>query len=244
MLLSGKTALVTGAANRIGAEIVRTLHDNGANLIIHYRNSKSQADSLCRSLNQLRAESAKVCQADLNSQADLDRLVTESIQAFQNLHLLINNASAFYATPIGSINEDQWLDLSTSNFKAPLFLIQALSPELSKTGGSIINMLDIYAASPLVEHSLYCASKAANQSLVQSLALELAPEIRINGIAPGAILWPEQSDTAREQEILKQIPLKRIGNPQAIAKTVLFLIENDYITGEIINVDGGRRLSR
>jgi pteridine reductase len=244
MLLSGKTALVTGAANRIGAEIVRTLHDNGANLIIHYRHSKSEADSLCNSLNQLRPESAKVCQANLNSPTDLNRLVSESTKAFQNLHLLINNASAFYATPIGSITEDHWLDLSASNFKAPLFLIQALSPELAKTSGSIINMLDIYATNPLAEHSLYCASKAANQSLVQSLALELAPEVRINGIAPGAILWPEQSDSVREQEVLSQIPLKRIGNPQAIAKTVLFLIENDYITGEIINVDGGRRLSR
>ncbi|MFT5506546.1 MAG: pteridine reductase, partial [Gammaproteobacteria bacterium] len=213
MLLSGKTALVTGAANRIGAEIVRTLHDNGANLIIHYRHSKSEADSLCNSLNLLRPESAKVCQADLNSQTDRDRLVSESKAAFQNLHLLINNASAFYATPIGSINEDNWQDLSASNFKAPLFLIQALAPELTKTGGSIINMLDIYAANPLVGHSLYCASKAANQSLVQSLALELAPEVRINGIAPGAILWPEQSDSARAQEILNQIPLKRIGNP-------------------------------
>ena len=245
MLLAGKSALVTGAANRIGAKTSRTLHENGANLIIHYRNSDAAAKALAKDLNSQRADSAITLQADLGNIKRLSAMAQEATNAFGRLDILINNASSFYPTAIGEIEQSHWDDLINSNFKAPLFLSQACHRQLRENKGVIINMLDIYASIPLLNHSLYCAAKAANQMLVKSLALELAPEVRVNGIAPGAILWPQQNDAAgleAQQKILAKIPLQRTGDPESIAKTVIFLITNDYVTGEVIRVDGGRLL--
>ncbi len=242
MLLEGKTALITGAANRLGAQIARTLHQNGANLIIHYRESAANARALEQQLNDLRAESASCLQADLNDLDAINNLAHDAAQLYHGLDFLINNASSFYPTPIGKITEQDWDDLAGSNFKAPLFLSQACYPYLRETCGVIINMLDIYASSPLKNHSLYCSAKAANQMLVKSMALEMAPEVRVNGIAPGAILWPDKSNTAQpeyQKKLLKKIPLQRTGSPESIAQTVMFLLGNDYVTGEVIKVDGG-----
>ena len=244
-MLAGKSALITGAANRIGAQIARTLHENGANLIIHYRNSVDAAEVLAAELNASRANTAITLQADLSDIELLPELARTATEAFGGLDILINNASSFYPTPIGEINLKHWQDLMNSNCQAPLFLSQACYPDLKLNNGVIINMLDIYASLPLKNHSLYCCAKAANQMLVKSLALELAPEVRVNGIAPGAILWPQQSDAAEaeaQQAILEQIPLQRTGDLQSIAKAVMFLIDNDYVTGEVIRVDGGRLL--
>jgi len=245
MLLEGKTALITGAANRLGAQIARTLHQNGANLIIHYRESADNAESLKQQLNKLRAESASCLQADLNDLDAINSLANGAAELYHRLDILINNASSFYPTVIGEISAKDWDDLTGSNFKAPLFLSQACYPYLRESSGAVINMLDIYASSPLKNHSLYCSAKAANQMLVKSLALEMAPEVRVNGIAPGAILWPENSDAVKpeyQKAILDKIPLQRIGDPGSIAQTVLFLLSNDYVTGEIIRIDGGRSL--
>jgi len=245
MLLTSKSALITGAANRLGAQIARTLHQNGANLIIHYRGSATAAQSLVNDLNQLRDDSAICLPADLGIDTEIETLARQSIAAFDGLDILVNNASSFYPTKIGKIDQQAWDDLVSSNFKAPLFLAQACYPALKRKSGCIINMIDIYATRPLNQHSVYCAAKAANQMLVKSLALELAPEVRVNGIAPGAILWPQDDadyDHERQQALIKKIPLKRRGTPQAIADTLLLLAGNDYITGEIIRVDGGRLL--
>jgi pteridine reductase len=245
MLLAGKSALVTGAANRIGAQIARTLHQNGANLIIHYRDSLAGAQALEQELNAERTDSAICYQADLSDIDAIESLAQKAVQAFDRLDILVNNASSFYPTRLGEISERDWQDLIGSNFKAPLFLSQACYPSLRETDGAIVNMLDIYASSPLKNHSLYCCAKAANQMLVKSLALEMAPQVRVNGIAPGAILWPESSDASdpeKQQELLRKIPLQRTGSPDDISQTVLFLLCHDYITGEVIRVDGGRLL--
>ncbi len=243
MLLSDKTALVTGAADRLGAQIARTLHQNGANLIIHYRSSESAARALVTELNLQRENSACALGADLLSQQELAQLATEASSQFPGLDLLVNNASSFYPTRFGEIEASQWDDLVGSNYRAPLFLSQACYPALRQARGCIINLVDIYATMPLDRHSVYCSAKAANQMLVRSLALELAPEVRVNGIAPGAILWPDSGDSDDyQQSVLEQVPLQRCGTPQVIADTALFLATNDYITGEIIRVDGGRML--
>jgi len=243
MLLSDKTALVTGAANRLGAQIARTLHQNGANLIIHYRSSESAALQLAADLNGQRENSVRALGADLGSQQELEQLAAVASAEFSGLDLLVNNASSFYPTPFGQIEASHWDDLVASNYRAPLFLSQACYPALRRSRGSIINLLDIYATMPLNQHSVYCSAKAANQMLVRSLALELAPEVRVNGIAPGAILWPDSGDSDDyQQSILEQVPLQRCGTPRNIADTALFLATNDYITGEVIRVDGGRQL--
>ena len=246
MLLTAKSALVTGAANRLGAQIARTLHQNGANLIIHYRASSTAAQSLVAELNQLRKNSAIALSAELSSIAELEELAAQAGSAFDGLDILVNNASSFYPTKFGEIDQQAWDDLIASNYKAPLFLSQACYPALQHSSGCIINMVDIYAALPLNQHSVYCSAKAANQMLVKSLARELAPEVRVNGIAPGAILWPGGDNAvseAQQQALIEQVPLKRCGTPQAIADTALFLATSDYITGEIIHVDGGRLLT-
>ena len=246
MLLAGKTALVTGAANRIGAQIARTLHQNGANLIIHYRKSREAAESLEQQLNSLRPKSALAQQADLSKLDGITALAVGAIGAFDSLDILINNASSFYATPIGEIGERDWEDIIGSNLKAPLFLSQACAPALSESKGVIVNMLDIYASLPLNKHSLYCSAKAASQMLVKSLALELAPRVRVNGIAPGAILWPESGNASQlpqQQTILREIPLRTAGEVESITQTVMFLVTNTYTTGEVIRVDGGRLLA-
>ena len=243
MILTAKSALVTGAAHRLGAQIARTLHQNGANLIIHYRNSKPAAEDLVAELNQQRSGSAAALAADLADLDQLENLARDACARYDGLDLLVNNASVFYPTPIGEIDQQAWDDLVSSNFRAPLFLAQACYPALRKSRGCIINLTDIYAERPLPGHSVYCSAKAANQMLVKSLALELAPEIRVNGIAPGAILWPDDSAEDHKAAVMRKIPLARCGNPEEIANTVVFLASNQYITGEIIRVDGGRQLN-
>ena len=208
MLLTAKTALVTGAANRLGAQIARTLHQNGANLIIHYRASSTAAQSLVAELNQLRKNSAIALSAELSSVAELEELAAQACSAFDGLAILVNNASSFYPTKFGEIDQQAWDDLIASNYKAPLFLSQACYPALRHSSGCIINMVDIYASLPLNQHSVYCSAKAANQMLVKSLARELAPEVRVNGIAPGAILWPggdEAVSAQQQQAIIEQV---------------------------------------
>lgn len=244
MSLPNKTALVTGAATRLGAQIARTLHQNGANLIIHHRGSAEAAQQLVEELNRARGGSAIALFADLADPAQLDTLAQTACGAFGGLDLLVNNASSFYPTPFGEITSAQWDDLVGSNYRAPLFLSQACYPSLRERGGSIINMVDIYASRPLEQHAVYASAKAANRMLVELLALELAPEVRVNGIAPGAILWPGEAvaDEYR-QTILERVPLQRTGEAQDIADTALFLATSNYITGEIIRVDGGRMLT-
>jgi pteridine reductase len=181
--------------------------------------------------------------AELGSGAEIDALAAAACEAFGGLDILVNNASSFYPTRFGKIDERAWDDLVASNFKAPLFLSQACYPALRSASGCIVNLLDIYAIRPLNRHSVYCSAKAANQMLVKSLALELAPEVRVNGIAPGAILWPTSGLEAEAREaLLEAVPLKRLGGAQSIADTVLFLVNNDYVTGEIVRVDGGSLL--
>ncbi len=244
MLLSDKTALVTGAANRLGAQIARTLHQNGANLIIHYRSSANAAQALADELNRERSASTLTLAADLADDDELAELAASACGAFDGLDLLVNNASSFYPTPFGKIDRGAFDDLVASNFRAPLLLAQACHPALQQSRGSIVNLVDIYASKPLNHHSVYCAAKAANQMLVKSLALELAPEVRVNGVAPGAILWPETDvDEAYRQSILERVPLARAGKAEDIAGAVLFLATSDYISGEIIRVDGGRQLT-
>lgn len=239
-------ALITGAARRIGAEIAQQLHRAGYNIVLHYRNSASEADRLAKSLNQLRADSARIIAADLNDINALQALADHALNAWGRLDALINNASAFYPTPIGTVTEREWDDLFNSNLKAPFFLAQALANELKKNHGCIINIADIHAQRPLKDHPVYCAAKAGNIMLTQSLARELAPQVRVNGIAPGAILWPEQQSDLTEkakQEILEKIPLQKRGSAQDIARSVLFLVaEAPYITGQILAVDGGRSI--
>ena len=242
--LAHKTALITGAAQRLGAQSARTLHQNGANIIIHYGQSQSKAEQLAAELNELRENSAITLQADLNDLTAIETLAQNASTHFGTLDILINNASSFYPTEFGNITASQWNDLMGSNVQAPLFLSQACYPALRQSNGCIINMIDIHARSPLKNHTAYSCAKAAAAMLTRSLALELAPEVRVNGVAPGAILWPQDQDmeSSDQQKILDQIPLQRTGQPEDIAETILFLITNHYINGQIINVDGGRQL--
>jgi pteridine reductase len=239
-------ALITGAARRIGAEIAQQLHKADYNIVLHYRNSASEADRLAKSLNQLRADSARIIEADLNDVNALQQLAEHALEAWGRVDVLINNASAFYPTPIGSVTEREWDDLFSSNLKAPFFLAQALASELKNNHGCIINIADIHAQRPLKNHPVYCAAKAGNVMFTQSLARELAPQVRVNGIAPGAILWPEQQGDLSEkakQDILEKIPLQKRGSAQDIARAVLFLVTDaPYITGQILAVDGGRSI--
>lgn len=242
-LTTSPVALITGSAKRLGRAMIERLHRLGYHVIIHYHNSEHEAQSFAESLNQQRPDSAWLVQGDLTDNNSLLRIASEAEQAFGRLDVLINNASAFYPTRIGSASFDDWDQLMGSNAKAPFFLSQALAPVLSKQNGCIINMVDIHAERPLLEHPIYCMAKAALLMLTKSLARELAPTIRVNGIAPGAILWPS-NDIAEtdKQMILQQIPLETLGTPDDIADTALFLIESGYVNGQIIAVDGGRSL--
>ncbi len=240
--LNDKVVLVTGAARRIGAAIVTRLHENGARVAIHYRRSAADADQLAASLNALRSDSAMSVQADLLDTQSLPGLIEAIADWGGRLDALVNNASSFYPTPIGSISEENWDDLIGSNLKAPLFLSQAATPELRKSAGCIVNIVDIHAVRPLKNHPVYGPAKAGLAMLTRSLAKDLAPDIRVNGVSPGAILWPENGMTdSVQQAILQQVPLQRAGEPSDIATCVLFLIRDaSYITGQIIAVDGGR----
>jgi len=240
--LNGKWALITGAGKRLGECTARTLHQHGANIAIHYRGSKKPAQELADSLNGLREGSAFTVQADLLDNDALNSLVDQVVAHTGQLDILVNNASSFYPTPLGTVTEDQWTDLIGSNLKAPLFLSQAALPYLRKDNGVIINIVDIHSQRPLKEHTVYGPAKAALAMLTKTLAKDLAPEVRVNGVSPGAILWPDEGMPEKvAQSIINQVPMKRVGDPTDIARTVLFLIKDaPYITGQIIAVDGGR----
>lgn len=242
--LNDKVILVTGAARRIGAAIVTCLHENGARVAIHYRGSGAEADDLATRLNSDRAESAAAFQADLLDIPALSELISSVVDWGGRLDGLVNNASSFYPTPIGNISEELWNELIGSNLKAPLFLSQAAVPHLASSQGAIVNIVDIHAKRPLRDHIVYGPAKAGLAMLTRSLAKDLAPNIRVNGVSPGAILWPENDmSDAVQRDIVDQIPLQRAGDPEDIAATVLFLMRDAaYVTGQIISVDGGRSI--
>jgi len=242
--LAGRTALVTGGARRLGAAIVEALHDAGARVVIHYRASGGEAEALAARLEAARPGSAVCVQGDLVDTLGLPGLAERAAAAFGGLDLLVNNASSFYPTPFGRITERHWDELMGSNLKAPLFLSQAAAPWLRKQHGAIINMVDVHARRPLAGHAVYCAAKAGLEMLTYSMARELAPEIRVNGIAPGAILWPETGiDEAEKAATLAGIPLGRTGAPADIAACALYLAApGSYLNGQVIAVDGGRHL--
>ena len=240
--LQDKVALITGGSRRIGASTVRRLHQCGMKLVIHYRRSADQAEALRAELCDQRPDSVLLVRGDLTEIAKVKNLVRQCVAELGRLDALINNASAFFPTPIRSANEDQWQTIMDTNFKAPFFLSQAAAPYLKKTRGAIINITDIYADRPLAEHAIYCASKAGLWSLTKSLAAELGPEIRVNAVAPGAILWPENdTDELSHQRLVSRTPLKSAGDADDIATAVKFLLADaGFITGQVISVDGGR----
>lgn len=241
----GRVALVTGAAQRLGAATVRLLHARGWRVLVHCRQSRSAADALAGELNALRADSCRVLFADLARDDDIARLAREARAAWGRVDALVNNASSFYPTPVGEATPAQWDDLFASNARAPFFLTQALLPALREARGAVVNLLDIHAERALKGHTLYCMAKAAHRMMTEALAKELAPEVRVNGIAPGAILWPAQGepDAAAQTSMLAGIPMQRLGTPEDIARSITFLLEDaPYITGQVLAVDGGRSL--
>jgi pteridine reductase len=242
--LDDKVALVTGAARRIGAAIAVTLHAAGARVVVHYRESQTEADELVASLNAIRADSATALRADLATDNGPEELVRSVVGWFGRLDILVNNASSFYPTPLGDIGADDWADLVGSNMRAPLFLTQAAAPCLRTTRGNVINIVDIHARRPLRDHHVYGAAKAGLAMLTRSLAKDLAPQVRVNGIAPGAIAWPEDGmSESTKKSIVSQIPLGRTGEPADIANAVLFVVRDaTYVTGQIIPIDGGRSI--
>jgi pteridine reductase len=242
--LDGKVVLVTGAARRIGAAIVTRLHAEGARVAIHFRSSAKEADLLANHLNDVRPDSAATFRANLLKVEGFPDLIRSIATWGGGLDALVNNASTFYSTPIGEINEHHWNDLVGSNFKAPLFLSQAAAPHLRAAGGSIVNIVDIHAQRPLRDHPVYGPAKAALAMLTRALAKDLAPQIRVNGISPGAILWPEVGMTdAAQESILRQVPLGCAGEPADVADCALYLLRDArYVTGQIIAVDGGRSI--
>ena len=239
-----KWALVTGGSKRIGATIVETLHNNGFNVAIHYNSSSDTADQLCAELNAKRQDSSIAIGADLIDQDSLDNLIPLLIETTQRLDVLVNNASTFYPTPIEKITLEDWENLFGTNLKAPLFLAKYAAKHLKQSEGIIINIIDIHAKKPLKEHPIYGSAKSGLAMLTRSLASDLAPDVRVNGISPGLILWPENNPSEQvKNNIVQQIPLKKIGASEDIANCVMFLIEDaPYITGEIIAVDGGRSM--
>lgn len=244
--------LVTGSAKRIGAAIIKAAHHQGYRVIIHCHSSEQEADDLAATLNDIRTDSAAVVVADLSIIEETDSLtafVEEIIHAFGQIDVLVHNASRFYPSPLGDISHTQWHELFLTNAKAPLWLSQALYPYLKRQKGCIVSLLDIHAHDkPFVNYTVYNMAKAAHRMMVQSLALEMAPDIRVNGVAPGVNILPEtDSDQAldheQQQSIMRSIPLQRIGRPDEIAHSVLYLVEAHYVTGEIITIDGGRSLT-
>ncbi len=244
--LAGRVALITGAAQRIGAAIARALHRKGMDLGLHYRHSAAPAQALQAELEGTRPGSVLLLQADLLEPSAPARLVATVAERFGRLDLLVNNASSFYPTPVGGATEAQWDDLMGTNLKAPFFLAQAAEPLLRASRGTIVNLVDIHAERPLKNHPIYSMAKAGNAMLVKALARELGPEVRVNGIAPGAILWPDTGlGEAEKAKILARTALDRLGSPEDIVRTLLFLVRDaDYLTGQIIAVDGGRTLQQ
>ena len=242
--MHGKTALITGGAKRVGAASARLLHAAGANLMIHYRNSATEARALQNQLNAIRPDSVALIQADLLDIGGLPSLINKTVATFGGLDVLLNNASSFYPTPIGTIGEAHWIDLMGSNLKAPLFLSQAAAPELKKRRGCIINITDIHAERPMKSYVVYSIAKAGLVGLTKSLARELAPEVRVNAVAPGPIMWPEDDanfDEVSRQRIISHTMLKRAGDPADIALAVrFFAMDTNFVTGQVLAVDGGR----
>jgi pteridine reductase len=245
LMSESRVALITGAAHRLGAEIAHHLHQAGLRVLIHYRNSNAPADALAAELNALRPDSARTLAADLLDLAAVEQLAQAAQTTWGRVDVLINNASTYYPTPIGSITSTHWDDLIGSNLRAPLFLSQALAPSLKERGGSIVNMVDIHAEKPLPEHPVYSVAKAGLAMLTRALATELSPEVRVNAVAPGIILWPERELSNTEKSaMLERVALGRKGEPSDIAETVRFLaLDAIYVTGQIIAVDGGRSLT-
>lgn len=243
-----KVVLVTGAARRIGAEIAKYFHQNNYNIIIHYNTSKKDAELLCENFNNIRENSAKLVQCNLASLVEpnfSDKIIENIINQYNQIDVLVNNASSFFPTDLGDVNLDAWRDLMISNAGGPFFLAQALSKYLTESKGCIINISDIHAKRPLKNYSVYSIAKAANDMVTKSLARELAPNVRVNAVAPGAIMWPEESNELSEdkkKKITDRILLKKHGSPIDIAQSVYFLANSPYITGQILAVDGGRSI--
>ena len=244
--LENKVVVITGGARRVGAAIVRRMHAAGANLVVHYRSSTDEARALKDELAAQRPGSLVLVQGDLLKPANLSGLIKEAVKAYGRLDALVNNASSFYPTALGDITEKAWDDLVGTNLKAPLFLSQAAARELKKSHGAIVNIIDIHAEFPMKNYVIYNVAKAGLVALTRSLARELGPEVRVNGVAPGTILWPDDEawkDEVSRQRIMNQTALKRIGEPDDIAKAVEFLLTaSPYVTGQVIAVDGGRSL--
>jgi pteridine reductase len=239
-------ALITGAAKRIGAEIAKSLHKNGMNVVLHYNSSREAAEKLCASLNKNRKNSATLIRADLQNVPSLETLIEQSVATWGRLDVLVNNASRFYKTSIGKISEYSWDDLMNTNVKGPLFLSQAAAPHLKRTQGCIVNIGDIHAERPMRDYAVYCISKAGLIMLTKQLAKELGPEIRVNAVSPGPVLWPEGENAlseASKKNIIERTALQRHGEPDFVAKAVLYLVKDaEYVTGSIIAIDGGRLL--
>jgi pteridine reductase len=242
--LAGRCVLVTGGARRVGAAIVRAMHDAGANVAIHFHQSGDDARALASELEAARARSTIAIAADIRELGSLAGLVDAVVQRFERLDVLVNNASSFYPTPVGTISLSQWDDLIDTNLRAPVFLSQAAAAELRKAQGCIINLADIHGQRPLKQHTVYSTAKAGLIMLTRSLAKEMGPEIRVNAIAPGPVLWPDDDLSAElKNEIVAKTALKRTGSPQDIARTALFLTAYaPYVTGQVIAVDGGRSI--
>jgi len=240
-------ALVPGAAHRLGAKTAQTLHARGWNLIIHYRSQHLKAEALAGDLNQTRPGSAVTLQADLSNLAEVQQLAEQSVALWGRLDGLVNNASVFYPNPTEQATAQDWDSILNTNLRAPFFLLQACLPALRDSAGGVVNLIDIYSERPLPEHPLYCASKAGLSALTRSWAKDLAPSVRVNGVSPGAILWPEgeaELDRSHQQAILEKTPLARTGTPEDIAGAIAFLLcDAPFITGQILPVDGGRSLN-
>ena len=240
--MKDKFVLITGGAKRIGATTARYLHEKGFNIILHYNNSETEAKTIEEELNKIRKNSCSVIKANFNSDTSTDELVAKVNEITNTLDVLVNNASSFYPTPLDKASLIEWRDLTDTNTTTPLFLTQALLHHLKKAKGCVINISDSLVKNGIKDYSLYSAAKSALEGITKSLAKELAPEVRVNGIAPGAILWPDDKDLSDQEKesILKKVAIGRIGRPEDIASSIFFLTQSKYITGQIINVDGGR----
>jgi len=238
-------ALITGGAKRVGAQIARTLHAAGYDLALHCRRSVAEAAELAAELEALRPGSTLILQAELAELDALHALVDTTLARYGRLDALVNNASAFYPTPVGSATAAQWNELFASNAQAPFFLAQAAVPALRESRGAIVNLVDVYAERPLAKHPIYCMAKAALAAMTRSLALDLGPDIRVNGVAPGAVMWPSDGKPYDDQQaMLARTPLRRAGSPQDVAAAVLWLLRDaPFVTGQILRIDGGRSLS-
>jgi pteridine reductase len=243
--LTDKVALITGGARRLGAAIARELHGQGMRLVLHYRASDADAHALQRELLAARPDSVLLVKGDLLDVHKIAALIFETANTFGRLDVLVNSASTFFPTPVGETSEEQWNDLMGTNLKAPYFLVQEAAPMLRAAHGCVVNMADIYAWQPLPAHAVYTTAKAGLIALTRTLARELAPEVRVNAIAPGAILWAAgDTDQIAQQRIISRTPLKRTGNPEEIARAMLFLVRDaTFTTGQILTVDGGRSLN-